>query len=366
MDEKINACPFCILPHISLKLLKKSTEVNTRNIEFKQDIHKFHSAILSANPTKNLPNIEDLGKPKSIRAPQQMMVPTAAALKMGVGFPLKNIQRGERIMSTNASKGLYQLLTLHEIILNLDHILLETLMLNECGICRQRRDQHLLAKCDTCHLYYHLDCLNPPLSRLPKKSKQYGWQCSECDKTSDSEVEEVKTPRRSRSRYSREYKSEKSDSEVSSPPKLKIKPVAEETPQSEPASPILHVRRHSHSNKKSDLDTSKEQEEISTELSEIHNELLNVSTEASSIQTILDPTLGEFHKSAKKRRREKHRNRYSPDLGISNREHKRKRKKKSIDVDEPLPHPRITIKVRRNVHTFFYFKSRVPYYFIHK
>lgn len=92
---------------ISLKLLKKSTDVNARNIEFKQEIHKFHSAILSANPTKNLPNIEDLGKPQNVRAPQQMMVPTAAALKMGVGFPLKNIQRGDRVLSSNAAKGLY-------------------------------------------------------------------------------------------------------------------------------------------------------------------------------------------------------------------------------------------------------------------
>lgn len=82
------------------------------------------------------------------------------------------------------------------------HARQDPLLLNECGICRQRRDQHMLAKCDTCHLYYHLNCLNPPLTRLPKKSKLYGWQCSECDKTSDSEVEEVKTPRRSRNRYS--------------------------------------------------------------------------------------------------------------------------------------------------------------------
>lgn len=61
---------------------------------------------MSACPTKNLPNIDDLGKPTAVRVPQPMMVPTAAALKMGVGFPLKNIPsgRGERVMSGN-SKG---------------------------------------------------------------------------------------------------------------------------------------------------------------------------------------------------------------------------------------------------------------------
>lgn len=217
-------------------------------------------------------------------------------------------------------------------------------MLNECGICRQRRDQHLLAKCDTCHLFYHLDCLNPPLSRLPKKSKQYGWQCSECDKTSDSEVEEVKTPRRSRSRYSRENKTDKSDSEVSSPPKLKIKTMGLSESKSNPTSPVIHVKKHSHSHKTTDVDTSQEPE-AQNEKPESQNELVNISADSNNIPSVLDPSIGENHKSAKKRRREKHRNRYSPDLGISNREHKRKRKKKSLDIDDTLPHPRITIKV---------------------
>lgn len=226
-------------------------------------------------------------------------------------------------------------------------------MLNECGICRQRRDQHLLAKCDTCHLYYHLDCLNPPLSRLPKKSKLYGWQCSECDKTSDSEVEEVKTPRRSRSRYSKENKS---DQETSSPPKLKIKPVAPAESKSNPTSPLLHVRKHSHSLNKTvpSLSTSHD--------TNIQDMSLNSTTESNSLKVILDNCI-EGHKSAKKRRREKHRNRYSPDLGISSKEHKRKRKKKSLDIEDTLPHPRITIKVEihnREISSTLHFIETFP------
>lgn len=82
--------------------------MTSKNIDLKQNIHKYHSAILSACPTKNLPNIEDLGKPPTARAPQPMMVPTAAALKMGVGFPLKNIPsgRGDRVLSSHANKGI--------------------------------------------------------------------------------------------------------------------------------------------------------------------------------------------------------------------------------------------------------------------
>ncbi|CAH0548773.1 unnamed protein product [Brassicogethes aeneus] len=286
------------------ELLKKSAENSTKNTELKQIVHKYHSAILSACPTKNLPNIDELGKPPVARVPTQpMMVPTAAALKMGVGFPLKNIPigRNDRILSSHANKQ-------HQ----------DPLLLNECGICRQRKDQHLLAKCDTCHLYYHLYCLNPPLSRLPKKSKLYGWQCSECDKTSDSETEEVKTPRRSRNRFSRDL-----DSNTSTP-KLKIKPLD-----------TLEV-----------YDLSPDQSKTLNKTNESFG--LDESSEFTStdLQVILEKNGTEPHKSSKKRRREKHRNRYSPDLGFSSKEHKRKRKKKSLDLDEPIPHPRITIKIK--------------------
>ncbi|XP_008194450.1 PHD finger protein 14 isoform X4 [Tribolium castaneum] len=265
------------------EILKKSADETKKNIDLKQTIHKYHSAILSACPTKNLPNIEDL-----------------AALKMGVGFPLNNIipaGRTDRVLSSHAKQ--------------------DSLMLNECGICRQKRDQHLLAKCDTCHLYYHLNCLNPPLTRLPKKSKLYGWQCSECDKTSDSEVEEVKTPRRSKSRYSREARS---DPEVSTP-KLKIKPVepvSEPTPTPTPTPEIVPIQT-SHS---------------------------EVVSEMNGFQSLDGSSKIHVSKSGKKRRREKHKNRYSPDLGAPSKEHKRKRKKKSLDFDDHMPHPRITIKIK--------------------
>ncbi|CAH1188510.1 unnamed protein product [Phyllotreta striolata] len=279
------------------EILKKSSEVTSKNNDLKQCIHKFHSAILSACPTKNLPNIEDLGKPPASRAPQPMMVPTAAALKMGVGFPLKNIPLGrtDRVLSSQANK--------------------DPLMLNECGICRQRRDQHLLAKCDTCHLYYHLNCLNPPLSRLPKKSKLYGWQCSECDKTSDSEVEEMKTPRRSRSIYSN--RESKSDQDVVTPPA---------------------------SNVQLPVDITEQPPENNSSAKQPFANLISELSETNGVQIIVDNGYEGSHKSGKKRRREKHRNRNSnsPD---ANREHKRKRKKKSLDLDV-LPHPRITIKIK--------------------
>lgn len=189
--------------------IKTNQEVQKRQSDLIADIQEMHTKILKISPNKQLYDISTIGKSSQAIAPtsaaravaspalsstpppqmitnRTMMVPTAAALKMGVGFPLRNDDTG-RILST-------QCITNDE-------------LQNECGICKKCTEQHLLVKCDTCHLYYHLGCLNPPLARHPKRSKQYAWQCSECDKSDDSGPENKiipKGPRRSRVRYSKD------------------------------------------------------------------------------------------------------------------------------------------------------------------
>lgn len=74
-----------------------------------------------------------------------------------------------------------------------------TKFLHQCGICAGTNDQHLLAKCDTCRLFYHLGCLDPPLTRMPRKTKLMGWQCSECDRSVVDETQlNPNAPRRLR------------------------------------------------------------------------------------------------------------------------------------------------------------------------
>lgn len=199
--------------------IKVNQEVQQHQKDLIAEIEQLHNAIshLCPSASRNLPSLESIGKPVPLPLPtvaaiktvssspaptlsstpppqmiasRTMSVPTAAALKMGVGFPLHNLRKDDtgRILST-------QCLT------NSDELL------NECGICKKCSDQHLLSKCDTCHLYYHLGCLNPPLTRHPKRSKLYAWQCSECDNSDDSAPEKViipKGPRRSRIRYSKD------------------------------------------------------------------------------------------------------------------------------------------------------------------
>lgn len=60
-----------------------------------------------------------------------------------------------------------------------------------CGKCGAVKDQHLLALCDTCHSYFHIYCLDPPLTRVPKKTKFGGWQCSDCSERDEEEQEEA-------------------------------------------------------------------------------------------------------------------------------------------------------------------------------
>lgn len=66
------------------------------------------------------------------------------------------------------------------------------LSLHECGHCKSMKDQHLLALCDSCNFHYHLYCLDPPLTRMPKKTKFGGWQCSDCTEKQDLQYSEGK------------------------------------------------------------------------------------------------------------------------------------------------------------------------------
>ncbi|VDD78130.1 unnamed protein product [Mesocestoides corti] len=47
---------------------------------------------------------------------------------------------------------------------------------HQCNICNGYRDQHLLTICETCKKAFHIACLDPPLSRVPKRSKLFAWQ----------------------------------------------------------------------------------------------------------------------------------------------------------------------------------------------
>lgn len=68
-----------------------------------------------------------------------------------------------------------------------------------CVVCKKTSEQHKQTQCDQCHKSYHIGCLEPPLSRLPKR-QNCGWICHECNESSDSEAEVLPEEEESTSR----------------------------------------------------------------------------------------------------------------------------------------------------------------------
>ncbi|XP_059485465.1 PHD finger protein 14 [Neocloeon triangulifer] len=112
--------------------------------------------------------------------------------------------------------------------------------LHDCGACRSTKDQHLLAKCDTCKKHYHLGCLNPPLTRMPKKTKLMGWQCTDCDKLSSGSEPECLDPEAPR-KLRRSQGTPKKDGNVKRPRKKKVAAVID--PSAPSSAPVPKVKK---------------------------------------------------------------------------------------------------------------------------
>uniref|UniRef100_A0A0A9Y8L4 PHD finger protein 14 n=8 Tax=Lygus hesperus TaxID=30085 RepID=A0A0A9Y8L4_LYGHE len=159
------------------KIYKEHALEVTANEELKAGVMKFHDLVSFLCPNKRLPVLSMIGRPV-LTPPINIGRPIlTAAAKKCLAPP---VQRKDSTSSVSAASPV-------------DNI---------CSLCKGKQDQHLLADCDTCKNFYHLACLDPPLTKMPKKTKQMGWQCSECDNdSSDSDRENVvdtEAPRRLR------------------------------------------------------------------------------------------------------------------------------------------------------------------------
>lgn len=189
--------------------LHQTSEEHVEDISnARSTIELYHKILLQAVPNKKLPNIDSIGKSNlhvsSNHHPLAVHgggVPTAAALKAGVGFPIRNL-----IRTCSSSPGTP---TSTVTMASTGAVTKETnasvLTQRKCASCHSGTEPHNMAKCDTCRLFYHLSCLDPPLLRMPKKTKLMGWQCSECDKdSSDSNPENIDTEAPRKLRHGRE------------------------------------------------------------------------------------------------------------------------------------------------------------------
>ena len=164
--------------------------------------------------------------------------------------------------------------------------------MNECGICHQTKDQHQLALCDSCQLYYHLYCLDPPLTRMPKKTRFGGWQCSDCteQETQDSDNEAsnqsvVDAPRRLREH-------------VKGP--NKFEPDAGYSPPSSvsSASKLLKRKMGSNSNKKKKRKIKDNRTDESNESSETKRKSIRSETTSHRKQINSEENCSECHQMA--------------------------------------------------------------------
>lgn len=96
-----------------------------------------------------------------------------------------------------------------------------------CIVCKSKTNSHLMIDCDTCANIYHINCLDPPLGSVPKKTKLYGWECVACvQKKQNSDEESVKNEADSdikRLRRERKQRILNTKSESSESPKKKIR-----------------------------------------------------------------------------------------------------------------------------------------------
>ncbi|XP_063824574.1 LOW QUALITY PROTEIN: PHD finger protein 14 [Ostrinia nubilalis] len=459
---------------------KENTDALAELTSTKQALQKIYDAIIALCPKKVAPPIME-EKPlippviqrstpkvtpyqlqKRESASRSMSVPTAAALKMGVGFPLSDNPdaRHGKVLSTSleATTG--------------------ALAARECAVCGRSSERHLMAACDTCRHHYHLHCLRPPLQRPPKKSKLYGWYvldtttpshpyihslpstpaattttCTACARRCSARPRRASstagnapsatrhpTPNqkfwRKKFRVDREYGTAKmapsspnrkapSRSLLHRPNPIERPHKIEKVATTENMSPIkVTIKPFDFSSenegsefKKKDkkIKKSKQKEHASASAGEgespskklkrsftsptltntplmsitpivadspndSHNENSNASTtlppvkrdetvqnisfssllndakerDSKAIESSIESTLANLssdiatYKANRKRRKEKHRSRYSPDLLRSpSKSHKHKRKKKCQDMENPeMPHPRITIKIK--------------------
>ncbi|XP_034473380.1 PHD finger protein 14 isoform X2 [Drosophila innubila] len=324
--------------------LEERKQVKATRDSLATTLKSLQSSLSLLCPELNLSSVDAIARPQpelppKVATPPQrpISVPTAAALKMGVGFPLSHLSTpgckldNTRLLSTQQSQ------------LNSNKASTISPAVS-CGICKRNNDQHLLVKCDTCNLHYHLGCLNPPLTRPPKKSKQYGWQCSECcDKSdvSDTVTEMSPGPRKSRTRFNK-------DGNLVYVDRYSLDDVPKETMQHmkrtlNKSLPVVvdAIEDLTKSPKRAKMQSPRKTP-VNVQASVFGSNLLAIPTaiparsnsNLSGCEDSIDDSIGK--QSRKGKRKDKHKNKHnlSSDTEKSfNKEHKRKRKKRAHGED---------------------------------
>ncbi|XP_012554533.2 PHD finger protein 14 [Hydra vulgaris] len=160
-------------------------------------IKELQQKLKTGNPlSNNLKNEQQRLLGDTIRLQKELE--TVMAKKEEMNVVLKNIHK---LLCQLCSKNLkmpdlFQIKDNSDIASHENSKILLNNIIKKCATCSSADDQHTLVYCSKCKNYYHMNCLDPPLLRMPngsgKKQGKYIWQCTECDSSeSDCESEAV-------------------------------------------------------------------------------------------------------------------------------------------------------------------------------
>ncbi|OAD58075.1 PHD finger protein 14, partial [Eufriesea mexicana] len=264
------------------EVMKDNEEQIRVNVTLKEKIEMYHQVLQSSGYMKPLPQITDLAKPRiTPTLGTGLGVPTAAALKMGVGFPLPVGKGTEGIREESSGSEVERVDT------------------SAPRKLRHCKDDSNLTSTPTPPQEIQV----PTIPTTPSTSKNSSANLNSITNTT--------TP------------------DTPTTPKVTIKPVGPQPPSSTPI---------------------QSSESIYNQQS-INNMTITREGSPEYMVASADGTESVSQRSAKKRRREKHK-RYTPDPITGIKQRKRKHKRKSLDVEnpegqsQPEIHRRITIKIK--------------------
>ncbi|KAG6450913.1 hypothetical protein O3G_MSEX006820 [Manduca sexta] len=315
----------------------------------REALKKIYDVIIALSPKRTIPPVlEDkpLLPPEIPRStpkvtPQQlqrrgsatrsMSVPTAAALKMGVGFPLSDNPdaRQGKVLSTSLEEPHSPGSTPHS-------------PASKSDKPHKQEKQIKIATSEN-------------ISPIKVTIKPFEFSS---DGNESSEVKQKKEKKIKKSKMKDHASASAGESDVSAKKLHKrsfTSPTLTNTPLMSITPIVVDSPNDSH-NENSNASTNIAGKDSFVPRNLSFSSLLSEAKERDSkaIESSIESTLANLssdiatYKANRKRRKEKHRSRYSPDLLRSpSKSHKHKRKKKTQDMENPEPpHPRITIKIK--------------------
>ncbi|EYC19279.1 hypothetical protein Y032_0025g1288 [Ancylostoma ceylanicum] len=169
-----------------LKLNEQSGQLGKERCERRKQLAlAFHGALVKLG-AKKIASI--LGKERCERRKQLALAFHGALVKLGAKKIASIVSLLDDASGSNTKRRSSQVIDAPVVSLGTPTKAKKERSINVCKECRKSNDQHLMIGCDSCHEFYHIGCLDPPLEKVPKKVN-CEWHCADCCENSEEEEE---------------------------------------------------------------------------------------------------------------------------------------------------------------------------------